>query len=404
MALIVQKYGGSSVGTADKMRNVAKRIIKTKQEGNDLVVVVSAMGKTTDEMIAKMKSFVSIPDAREYDQFISTGENISASLLAMMLQSLGEKAVSLTGFQAGVFTEDIPSKAKILTIDPSRIQREIAAGKVVVITGFQGYNSKGDITTIGRSGSDSSAVAIAVGLNADRCDIFTDVDGVYSTDPRAVPEAVKVESLSHEEMLEMASLGAGVLHPRAVEIGKNHNLDIMVRNSHNEEPGTIVTQQKIERGDAVTGIAADEGCAKLSVLKVRDIPGMAAKLFGSLANASINVDMIVQGTHEEEGVNDISFTVPEDDLDRALQVCREAFPEMAPGNIFGAREVAKISIIGVGMISTPGIAARMFQVLARENINIDMISTSEIKVSCIIKKENIQKAVKMLHKEFIEVA
>lgn len=402
MALIVQKYGGSSVGTPEKMKNVAKRIIATKKAGNEVVVVVSAMGSTTDDMIGKMKQVVKSPDAREYDQYISVGENISAALLAMTIQELGEKAISLTGFQAGVFTEDTPSKAKILSIDPTRIQEELKAGKIVVITGFQGYNSKGDVTTIGRSGSDTSGVAIAIGLKADCCEIYTDVDGVYSTDPRIVPQAVKVEELNHEEMLEMASLGALVLHPRSVEIGKRHNMDIVVRNSHNANPGSVVTQRQIEKKGAVTGIAADDDCSKISVLKVPDVPGMAAKLFGALSAVSINVDMIVQSTHEDIGLNDISFTVPRDDYENALDVAAKVFVDRPETKVSGEKEAGKVSIVGVGMISTPGIAAKMFKGLAEEKINIDMISTSEIKISCIIKLAELKNAVKKLHKVFIE--
>lgn len=399
MALIVQKYGGSSVGTPEKMKNVAKRIIATQKAGNEVVVIVSAMGSTTDDMIGKMKQMVSTPDPREYDQYISVGENISAALLAMTIQSFGEKAISLTGFQAGVFTEDTPVKAKILSIDPTRIQKELKAGKIVVITGFQGYNSIGDITTIGRSGSDTSGVAIAVGLKADKCEIYTDVDGVYSTDPRIVPNAVKVEELNHEEMLEMASLGALVLHPRSVEIGKRHDMDIVVRNSHNTNPGSVITQRVIEKKGAVTGIAADDDCSKISVLKVPDVPGIAARLFGALAQAAINVDMIVQSTHENIGLNDISFTVPRDDYEKAMEVAGGVFTET---KVTGEKEVGKVSIVGVGMISTPGIAAKMFKGLSDEKINIDMISTSEIKVSCIVKLTELKKAVQKLHKVFIE--
>jgi len=402
MSLIVQKYGGTSVGTVDKIKAVAERIIKTKRAGNQIVVIVSAMGKTTDQMIGLMNQINPEPNPREYDQFISTGENVSAALLTMAIHAFGEEATSLSGWQAGVITEDHNSRAKILSIEPKRIKQELKHEKIVIVTGFQGINSKGDITTIGRSGSDTSAVAIAAGLHADKCEIYTDVEGVFSTDPRMVSEAVKLDHISHEEMLEMASLGAGVLHPRSVEVGLNHKMDIVVRDAHSEKEGTIVTQKKIEGDSAISGIAFDDKSSKISILKVPDVPGMAGKLFGALAEAQINVDMIVQSTHEEEGKNDISFTIPESDYEKGLEITKKIGEEIGAPTVSGDKEVAKISIIGVGMISTPGVAASMFNTLAQEGINIDMISTSEIKVSCIISLADMKKAVKALHKDLIE--
>lgn len=402
MALIVQKYGGTSLGTTEKIKNVAQRIIERKKEGNQIVVIVSAMGKTTDQMISLMNEVTENPEPREYDQFISTGENVSASLMAMAIQTAGDKAVSLTGWQAGVVTEDHNKSAKILEIHSKRIKKELDQDKVVIITGFQGINSIEDITTIGRSGSDTSAVAVAVGLKAEACEIYTDVEGVFSTDPRLVPEATKLDHISHEEMLEMASLGAGVLHPRSVEVGLNHNMNIVVRDAHSKKEGTIVTQAKIEKDSAISGVAFDDKSAKISILKVPDIPGMAGKLFGALSDEKINIDMIVQSTHEEEGKNDISFTVDAVNFKKGIEVTEKISKEIGAESVSGDENVAKVSIVGVGMISTPGIAARMFATLAQEKINIDMISTSEIKVSCIIKKSEMKKAVKALHKELIE--
>jgi aspartate kinase len=357
------------------------------------------MGATTDELIALMKQVSPQVFPREYDQLVSTGENISAALLAMAIQDAGEKALSLTGWQAGVVTEDIPMRGKIINIGAERIKQELDAGKIVVITGFQGRDSAGNITTIGRGGSDTSAVAIAAAINADICEIYTDVDGVYTTDPRVVPEAKKLESISHEEMLEMASLGAGVMHPRSVETGKINKMNIDVKHAHRDVPGTRITLVG-ENSRPVSGVAGDDNVAKIGVMHVPDIPGVAATLFGALAKDKINVDVIVQSTHETAKTNDISFTVSKDDYAKAEQLVKDISAKWPGVKITGDKKVAKISIIGIGMVSTPGVAAKMFTALGKAKINIQMISTSEIKVSCIIAEADLNKAVKTIHAEF----
>jgi aspartate kinase len=399
MALIVQKYGGTSVGNADKVKNVAKKVIAAKKAGNQVVVVVSAMGPTTDELIKLLKQVTPEFDPREYDALVSTGENVSAALLAAAIIAQGEKAVSLTGWQAGVRTEDAHMKCKIIDVDAERIKKELAADKIVVITGFQGINSQGDITTIGRGGSDTSAVVIAAALDAETCEIYTDVDGVYTTDPRVLPEAKRLESISHEEMLEMASLGAGVMHPRAVESAKVNNMSIDVKHSHKEGKGTRIKTTG-EKLNTVSGVASDEDVAKIGVLHVPDVPGMAAKLFGTLAADKINVDVIVQSIHKEKKSNDISFTVSKDEYDRALKMTKKLASDWTGTEVTGDTQVAKVSIIGMGMISTPGVAAKMFRSLGDAGINIEMISTSEIKVSCIIAEKDMAKAVKAVHEAF----
>lgn len=407
LEIIVQKYGGTSVGTIEKIKNVAKRLIKTKNEGKQVVAIVSAMGHTTDEMLGLLGQLTAKPDPREYDAFLANGEDISATLVAMAVIDQGDKAISLTGAQAGVFTEKTHRTAKILSIDPTRIQEELSHQKIVIITGFQGYNENADITTIGRGGSDTSAVAVAAALKAKECEIYTDVDGVYTTDPRIVPEAKKLKEISYDEMLELASLGAQVLHPRSVETAKRHNLTIVVRDAHSDRPGTKVnakdglpTGQQIEKSAPVTGVASDIQTAKITLLKLDDRPGIAAKLFGALAMEKVNVDVIVQSVHATAGKNDISFTVNDTDYDRALEVCEKVAKELNADKVFGSKDVAKISIVGVGMISTSGIAAKMFETLSREQINIEMISTSEIKISCIIDQKDANKAVKALHAAF----
>ncbi|MBU0581220.1 MAG: aspartate kinase [Candidatus Omnitrophica bacterium] len=399
MALIVQKYGGTSVGSIEKIKNVAKKVIATKNQGNQLVVVVSAMGNTTDDLIALKNQIAEEVSPREYDTLISTGENISAALLAIAIQDQKENSISLTGWQAGVLTEDIHMKCKILDVDSSRIKAELAQGKIVVITGFQGINSKGDITTIGRGGSDTSAVVIAAALNADVCEIYTDVDGIYTTDPRKLPHAKKLETISHEEMLEMASLGAGVMHPRAVETAKVNKMNLHVKHSHKEGTGTQIIMSG-EKTQVVSGIATDDNIAKIGVMHVPDIPGVAAKLFGSLAAEKINVDVIVQSIHEIKKLNDISFTVSKDDYKKSLKITKAITSDWKETQIVGDTKVAKISIVGIGMISAPGVAAKMFHALGKEKINIQMISTSEIKVSCIIAEDHLVKAIRAIHDEF----
>ena len=408
MAIIVHKYGGTSVGTPEKIKHVARRVKKVRDAGNEVVVVVSAMGHTTDELIDLMHQVTSDPDPREYDMLVSTGEQVSASLLAMALQGLGCPAVSLTGGQAGVVTEDIYKKARIKEIKLDRLKKELKAGKVVVITGFQGVDSKGDIITIGRGGSDTSAVALAAALKADVCDIYTDVDGVYTTDPRIVPEARKLKYISYEEMLELASLGAQVLHPRSVECASIYSMVIHLRSSLKEDSGTYIMsaaqivkeEGKMEKQEAVRGIALDENIAKIGILNVPDQPGTAAKLFGSLAAEKINVDMIVQSIHSQGTKADMAFTVERPDLKKAVEVTEKVAKALNAEKVVSDADVCKVSLVGIGMVSQPGTASRMFQVLSEEKINIQMITTSEIKISCVVRAEQGKRAVQALHKAF----
>jgi aspartate kinase len=410
MPIIVHKYGGTSVGTTDKIGNVARKVKKIRDKGNDVVVIVSAMGHTTDELIDLMHKITSSPDPREYDMLVSTGEQVSAALLAMALKEIDCPAISLTGGQAGVVTEDIYKKARIKHIHMDRIKSELKQGRVVVITGFQGIDSKGDIITIGRGGSDTSAVAVAAALKADVCDIYTDVDGVYTTDPRIVKDARKLKHISYEEMLELASLGAQVLHPRSVECASIYDIVIHLRSSTKEDPGTLIMSAKsiaegkevseMEKREAVRGIALDENIAKVGILKVPDRPGIAAKLFGALAAESINVDMIVQSIHSAGALADMAFTVERPDMKKAVGVVEKVGKELKAEGVISDPDVCKVSLVGVGMVSQPGTAAKMFVSLSREKINIQMISTSEIKVSCVIKNEQDKTAVQILHKAF----
>ncbi|MFH1361239.1 MAG: aspartate kinase [bacterium] len=408
MPIVVHKYGGTSVGTSEKIKNVAKKVKKVRDQGNQVVVIVSAMGHTTDELIDLMQQITPEPDPREYDMLISTGEQVSASLLAMALQSIDCPAVSLTGGQAGVKTEDIYKKARITHIHLNRMEKELKAGKVVVITGFQGIDSKGDIITIGRGGSDTSAVAIAAALKADVCDIYTDVDGVYTTDPRIVSDASKLKDVTYEEMLELASLGAQVLHPRAVECASIYNMVIHLRSSTKDISGTYIMSPerilkevgKMEKKEAVRGIALDNNIAKIGILKIPDKPGIAAKIFTALANEKINVDMIVQSVHSAGSLADMAFSVESPDLKKALDVAQRVAKELKAEDVISEAEVCKVSLVGIGMVSQPGTAAKMFEALSEAKINIQMIATSEIKISCVVKKEEGRKAVQILHKAF----
>ncbi len=408
MSLIVHKYGGTSVGTPEKIKNVARRVKKVKDQGDQVVVVVSAMGHTTDELIDLMNQVTDSPDPREYDMLVSTGEQVSAALLAMALQASGCPAISLTGGQAGVVTEDIYKKARIKEIKLDRIKEELKENKVVVITGFQGEDSKGDIITIGRGGSDTSAVAIAAALKADVCDIYTDVDGVYTTDPRIVPEARKLKYISYEEMLELASLGAQVLHPRSVECASIYNMIIHLRHSQKEVDGTFIMSPaqilkevgKMEKQEAVRGIALDENIAKIGLLRVPDRPGIAARIFGALAKEKINVDMIIQSIHSSGQFADMAFTVDKPELKKALEVAEKIAAELKAEGVVHDRDVAKVSLVGIGMVSQPGTASKMFETLAEAKINIQLISTSEIKISCVVKAADGKKAVQLLHKAF----
>ncbi|MFC1496765.1 aspartate kinase [Candidatus Margulisiibacteriota bacterium] len=401
MPIIVQKYGGTSVGSAEKIKNIARKIKKARAKGNQLVVIVSAMGHTTDELIDLMHQITKDPHPREYDMLVSTGEQVSAALLSLALMELGCPAISLTGGQAGVQTEDIYRKARIKNVKLDRLKKELKAGKVVVITGFQGIDSKGDIITIGRGGSDTSAVAIAAALKASVCEIYTDVDGVYTTDPRIVGNAKKLKTVSYEEMLELASLGAQVLHPRAVECAMVYGIKIHLRSSTKDVNGTLIKEvSAMEQKEAVRGVALDKNTAKVGILKVPDKPGTAAKLFGELAKAKINVDMIIQSVHSKGSQADMAFTVSKTEAKKAYEITKAVAKKVKAEGAICDTSVAKVSIVGTGMISQPGVAAKMFEVLAKHKINIQMISTSEIKISCVISEADGKKAVKLLHQKF----
>ncbi len=402
MALIVQKFGGSSVADPTCIRRVASRVAESYDAGNDMVVVVSAMGDTTDHLIALAKELNDKAPAREMDMLLSTGEQQTISLLSMTLNGMGYKAVSYTGWQAGIVTEDIASKAKIMSIDPKRIEAKLQEKHIVIVAGFQGVTVDGEITTLGRGGSDTTAVALAAALNADYCEIFTDVDGVYTTDPRMVPEAHKIERISFDEMLELATMGAGVLHPRCVEVGKEFGTKIHVRSSFNHNEGTIVEAlngKMMEKQMAVSGIAFDRNVAKISIFDVPDRPGSAARIFDVLSKDHINVDMIIQAG-QRRNENKISFTISSDDLPKTRELMEEMKWEFHAKETEYIDNVAKVSIVGAGMITNPGVAARMFDILATNEINIQMIATSEIKVSCAIDEKDLEKAVKVLHEGF----
>lgn len=400
MAVIVQKFGGSSVADPDKIRNVARIAIGEKERGNQVVVVVSAMGKTTDNLLKLAHEITSDPDPREIDMLISTGEQISIAMLAIAIQSMGHPARSFTGPQVGILTDNAHRKAKIVHINDSVLRRELNEGRIVIVAGFQGMTMDNEVTTLGRGGSDLTAVALAAALKADVCDIYTDVDGVYTADPRIVPNARKLDRISYDEMLELASLGAKVLHSRCVEVGKNFNVPIHVRSSFNLVPGTMVVQEVKEMEDiVVSGVAYNRAEAKISVLGVPDRPGIAAKLFGMLGDRGVVVDMIIQNVGSS-GLNDISFTVSKDDLTEALKIADEFAKETGAREVISDRNIAKVSVVGVGMKSHSNVAATMFKALAKNNINIQMISTSEIKISCLIDEKDVDVAVRAIHDEF----
>lgn len=400
MGIIVQKFGGSSVADAERIRRVALRAIETQKQGNDVVVVVSAMGDTTDELITLMNELSSSPSDREVDMLLSTGEQVSIALLAMTIEELGYSAISLTGPQAGIMTEDVHLKAKIIEVKPDRVLEELKKGKIVVVAGFQGINSNGDITTLGRGGSDTTAVALAAALNSEVCEIFTDVDGVYTANPRLVPDAKKLSVISYDEMLEMASLGAQVLQSRAVEFAKHYGVKIHVRASFNNSEGTIVREERnMEKGTVVTGVTYDKNVAKFAILGVPDTPGIAHKIFSALGDARINVDVIVQGAKSNE-VTDILFTVAQTDIKKSRTILEKICLEIGATGILCEEDVAKVSIVGAGMASNPGVAGRMFGALAKVGVNIEAVSTSEIKISCLIKQDSTEKAVKAIHEEF----
>src|SRR5499426_1871508 len=405
MALIVQKYGGSSVADHEKILNVARRVAGTvsgegRGSGHRLVVVVSAMGKTTDELVALAHRIAPVPDAREMDMLLATGEQVTIALLAMALHGLGFKARSFTGSQVGLRTDRAHTKARITRIGAERVRRSLDDGEIAVVAGFQGISEDEEITTLGRGGSDLTAVALAAALGADVCEIYTDVDGVYTADPNIVPDARKLPHITYDEMLEMASLGAKVLQARSVEFAKKYGVPVHVRSTFKPDPGTLVTREDHSMEDVVvTGITHDRGQAKLSILRVPDRPGIAAKVFGGLGAQNIVVDMIVQNI-SREGLTDISFTLPRADRQRAEHVLAGIAKDIGAEGVVADDRVAKVSIVGVGMRSHAGVAARMFAAMSTEGINIQMISTSEIAVSCVIEDKYTELAVRALHDGF----
>jgi aspartate kinase len=388
------------MGSIERIRNVARRVARTYDEGNDMIVVVSAMSGETNKLVALCNEMCEFPSEREYDVMVATGEQVSIALLAMCLQSMGYKAKSYMGFQLPIITDSAYSKARIEEIDGSKVREDLKNGTIVVVAGFQGIDREGSLTTLGRGGSDTSAVAVAAALNADVCEIYTDVDGVYTTDPRIVPEASKMDKVSYDEMLEMASLGSKVLQIRSVEFAKKYGVVIHVRSSFNDNPGTLVTKEDADmEAVLVSGITFDKNEAKISVMRVPDKPGIAAKLFSPLSEANITVDMIIQNV-SHEGYTDLTFTVPRADFKKALKIVEDAAAKVGAAGVESNETIAKVSIVGVGMRSHSGVASKMFSTLSAEGINIQMISTSEIKVSCVIDDKYTELAVRVLHEAF----
>jgi aspartate kinase len=400
MGVVVQKYGGSSVANPERIKNIAKRIVQEKDKGNSVIVVVSAMGDTTDDLLNMAKQITTAPPAREMDMLLSTGEQVSIALLAMAIKNLGYPVISLTGLQVGILTDSSHTKAKIIEINAGRLKKELDNNQIVIVAGFQGVDQFNDITTLGRGGSDTTAVALAAAINADICEIYTDVDGVYTADPRVVKDARKLNEVTYDEMLEMASLGAQVLQPRAVECAKHYGVTMHVRSSFTNDQGTAVKEvYEMERERLVSGVTCDSNTAKIAILEVPDRPGIAHKIFSSLAKANINVDMIIQSIMRDN-VNDISFTIPKTEADIALGITKQIVEEIGAKGVKFSKDVAKVSIIGAGMVNNPGVAATMFEAFAEEEINIQMITTSEIKISCLIDADSAIKAVKALHRKF----
>ena len=400
MALVVQKYGGTSVGTTDRIKNVAKRVIKTYDAGNDVIVVVSAMSGETNKLVALANEISEIPDGPEYDVVVATGEQVTIGLLSMCLKSMGYKAKSYQGWQVPIITDNTATKARIESIDDKNIRADLKEGTIVIVAGFQGMDANGRVTTLGRGGSDTSAVAIAAALKADVCEIYTDVDGVYTTDPNVCKEARKVEKISYDEMLELASLGAKVLQIRSVEFAKKYNVDVHVRSSLNENTGTMVTREdKDMEGILVSGVAYDKNEAKIAVMGVPDKPGIAAKILTPLSDAAISVDMIVQNV-SQAGLTDFTFTVTKADLKQALLITNEVAKGILAKEVISDENISKVSIVGLGMRSHAGVATQMFAALAANNINIQMISTSEIKIAVAIDEKYTELAVRVLHETF----
>jgi aspartate kinase len=400
MSLIVQKYGGTSVGSVEKIRDVANRVVECHQEGNQMVVVLSAMAGQTDGLIQLAHKITNDPDSRELDVLLSTGEQVSVALFAITLKSMGFEAQSLLGFQVGVHTDQVYGKARIHEIDTVRIMKALDQNKILAVAGFQGLDDSGNITTLGRGGSDTTAVALAAALKADVCEIFTDVDGVYTTDPTICPQAKKMAFISYEEMLEMASMGAKVLEIRSVEFAKKFDVPIHVRSTFTKEKGTMVVgETKDMEKVMVSGVAYSKNEARITVRRVPDRPGIAAQIFGPISNSGVVVDMIIQNT-SEDGITDLTFTVPKSDFYKIMKLVSNVAHEIGAEKVLGDEDIAKVSIVGVGMRTHAGVALKMFETLANENINIIMISTSEIKVSCVIEEKYTELAVRVLHKAF----
>ncbi|MGH7431411.1 MAG: aspartate kinase [Candidatus Methylomirabilales bacterium] len=400
MTLVVQKYGGTSVADVGRIQRVARRIVEAKRAGHDVVVVVSAMAGETDRLLQLAHEITESPNERELDVILATGEQVAIGLLSLAIQACGAKARSFTGTQVRILTDNVHTKARILNIDVERIRQALREGEIAIVAGFQGVSAEEEVTTLGRGGSDLTAVALAAALNADVCEIYTDVEGVYTADPSLVPAARKLPRISYEEMIEMASLGARVLQARAVEYAKNYNVSVHVRSSFSENRGTLVVQEDPDMEKVmVSGIAYDRKEAKITITRVVDRPGIAAKLFGRVAEAGIVVDMIVQNM-SQDGHTDISFTVPRTDFHKAMELVKGLAREIGADQVLGDDRIAKVSIVGVGMRTHSGVAAKMFAALAAENINIMMISTSEIKVSCVIEEKYTELAVRVLHDVF----
>jgi aspartate kinase len=400
MALIVQKYGGSSVADAEKIKNVARRIIATKEKGNEVVVVVSAMGKTTDNLIQLAKDLNPRPEDRELDVLLSTGEIVSSTLMAMTLHAMGHQAVSLTGQQAGIQTDSSHGRARITRIEPKRMVKELEQGNIIIVAGFQGMTPDLDTTTLGRGGSDTTAVALAASLKAQICEIYTDVEGVFTADPRLVPEAQRLKEIGYEEMLELATYGSKVMHPGAVELGEVYKMPILVACSFNDKPGTLIHGGvSMEQRNKVRGIAHDLNVAKVTVLGVPDRPGIASAIFEPLAKANISVDTIVQNA-SVKNLTDLTFTVARGDLEKTLKLIEPVTKSIGASKCVSDSTLAKVSIVGTGMLNAPGYAATMFRSLAEQKINIQLITTSEIRITCIIAEDKAKDAVKALHKAF----
>lgn len=398
--IIVQKYGGSSVADIERVKKVAEKIVERAKEGDRVVVVVSAMGKATDELIKMAGKITSSPDERELDMLISTGEQVSIALLTMAIHSLGWEAISFTGMQAGIVTNAVHTRAKVTAVNHKKIRLALEKGKIIIVAGFQGIDANGDITTLGRGGSDTTAIALAAQLEADGCEIYTDVDGVYTADPRIVRTARRIPVISYDEMAEMASLGARVMHYRAIDLARNYKVKIIVKSSFVPGEGTLIKEVDLMLEKVIVrGVTQETNVGKIVLQGVPDVPGVAYKLFKALAEEEIIVDMIIQSSHRNK-VNDIAFTVALSDFNKTIKITEQLAEKIGAEGVISEPEVAKVSIVGAGITSDPAIAARMFGALAEKGINIDMISTSGIRISCLISASRIEDAVKAIHKEF----